>query len=73
MVAGPGRALALLGVLVARGVLEPNHPLPAARAEMLSRLGRRDEAIEACRAAVAAAKLQPERRLLARRLANRVG
>jgi len=69
MVDGPARALALLDALAARGELDLYHPLPAARAEMLSRLGRRDEAIEAARAALAAAKLEPERRLLARRLA----
>jgi RNA polymerase sigma-70 factor (ECF subfamily) len=68
MAEGPSRALVLLDALAARGELELYHPLPAARAEMLSRLGRRAEAIEACRAALAAAKLEPERRLLARRL-----
>ena len=65
----PGAATALLDALTARGELALYHPLPAARAEMLSRLGRRDEAIDACRMALASAKLEPERRLLARRLA----
>jgi RNA polymerase sigma-70 factor (ECF subfamily) len=70
MVDGPARALDLLDALAARGELGLYHPLPAARAEMLSRLGRRDEAIDACRAALASAKLEPERRLLARRLSS---
>ena len=70
MVDGPRRALDLLDALAARGELAHYHPLPAARAEMLSRLGRREEAIEACGAALAAAKLEPERRLLARRLTS---
>ncbi len=70
MVDGPAKALDLLDALAARGELALYHPLPAARAEMLSRLGRRDEAIDACRAALASAKLEPERRLLARRLAH---
>jgi RNA polymerase sigma-70 factor (ECF subfamily) len=66
---GPEKALDLLDALAARGELALYHPLPAARAEMLSRLGRRAEAIEAARAALTMAKLEPERRLLARRLA----
>jgi RNA polymerase sigma-70 factor (ECF subfamily) len=70
MVDGPAKALDLLDALSGRGELDLYHPLPAARAEMLSRLGRRQEAIEACREALAAAKLEPERRLLARRLAS---
>jgi len=69
MVDGPARALALLDALTARGGLDLYHLLPAARAEMLSRLGRREEAIDACRAALAAVRLEPERRLLTRRLA----
>lgn len=69
MVDGPRRALALLDALAARGTLTPYHLLAAARADMLRRLGRRDEAIAACREALAAARLAPEQRLLARRLA----
>ena len=69
MVDGPAKALDLLDALAARGDLGSYHPLPAARADMLSRLGRREEAIDACRMALAWAKLEPERRLLARRLA----
>jgi RNA polymerase sigma-70 factor (ECF subfamily) len=69
MVDGPRRALDLLDALAARGDLTPYHLLPAARADMLRRLGRRDEAIVACQEALAAARLAPEQRLLARRLA----
>ncbi|HXQ50584.1 MAG TPA: DUF6596 domain-containing protein [Stellaceae bacterium] len=70
MVDGPARALALLDALAARGNLEGYHLLPATRAELLRRLGRNDEARAAYRAALALVKLDPERRLLARRLAE---
>jgi RNA polymerase sigma-70 factor, ECF subfamily len=70
MVDGPARALDLLDALAARGALDLYHLLPAARAELLRRLGRREEARAAYRAALALAKLGPEQRLLARRLAE---
>jgi RNA polymerase sigma-70 factor (ECF subfamily) len=70
MVDGPARALALLDALDARGALAGYHLVPAVRADLLRRLGRRDEAAAAYRAALAIAKLDPERRLLARRLAE---
>jgi RNA polymerase sigma-70 factor, ECF subfamily len=68
MIDGPARALALLDALEARGGLDLYHLLPAARAELLRRMGRRDDARKAYGAALALAKLAPERRLLARRL-----
>ena len=70
MVDGPSRSLDLLDALAARGTLADYHLLPAVRADLLRRLGRREEAEEAYRAALALAKLEPERRLLARRLAE---
>jgi RNA polymerase sigma-70 factor (ECF subfamily) len=69
MVDGPAKALDLLDALAARGGLDLYHLLPAARADLLRRLGRIAEAREAYRAAIVAAGLEPERRLLARRLA----
>ena len=69
MVDGPARALDLLDALAARGGLAGYHLLPAARAELLSRLDRRDEAKAAYADALALARLEPERRLLAERLA----
>jgi RNA polymerase sigma-70 factor (ECF subfamily) len=69
MVDGPARALDLVDALAARGALDLYHLLPAARADLLRRLGRREEAQEAYRTAMAMAKLDPERRLFARRLA----
>ena len=70
MVDGPARALDLLDALAARGGLDLYHLLPAARADLLRRLGRTGEARQACRAALACAKLAPERRLLEKRLAE---
>ncbi len=70
MVDGPARALDLLDALTARGTLADYHLLPAVRADVLRRLGRHEEARAAYRAALALAKLVPERRLLERRLAE---
>jgi RNA polymerase sigma-70 factor (ECF subfamily) len=68
MVDGPARALALVDALDARGGLKGYALLPAVRADLLRRLGRRDAAREAYRAAMAATQLEPLRRLYARRL-----
>ncbi len=70
MVDGPARALDLVDALAARGGLDLYHLLPAVRADLLRRLGRLAEAREAYRAAIVAAGLEPERRLLAKRLAD---
>ena len=68
MVDGPARALDLIDALAARGTLDGYHLLPAVRADLLRRLDRRAEAKDAYRAALALARLEPERRLLARRI-----
>jgi RNA polymerase sigma-70 factor (ECF subfamily) len=70
MVDGPQRALDLIDALAARGGLNGYELLPAVRADLLRRLGRRDAAREAYLAATAATKLEPLRRLYARRLAE---
>jgi RNA polymerase sigma-70 factor (ECF subfamily) len=70
MVDGPARALALIEALVARGGLKGYELIPAVRADLLRRLGRRDAAREAYLAASAATQLEPLRRLYARRLAE---
>src|SRR6185436_16855865 len=70
MVDGPQRALDLIDALQARGGLEGYELLPAVRADLLRRLGRRDAAREAYLAATASTKLEPLRRLYARRLAE---
>lgn len=64
MVDGPERGLLLIDALEARGELVGYHLLPAARADLLRRLGRLDEARDAYRAAARLATLEPERRFL---------
>jgi len=70
MVDGPARALDLIDALAARGTLNGYELLPAVRADLLRRLGRRDAAHEAYLAAMSATQLEPLRRLYARRLAE---
>jgi RNA polymerase sigma-70 factor (ECF subfamily) len=68
MVDGPAHALDLIDALQARGGLDGYELLPAVRADLLRRLGRHDAAREAYLAATAATKLEPLRRLYARRI-----
>jgi RNA polymerase sigma-70 factor (ECF subfamily) len=70
MVDGPARGLALLDALAARGGLALYPLLHSARADLLRRLDRRDEARAAYLDALAATAAEPERRLLRRRLAE---
>jgi RNA polymerase sigma-70 factor (ECF subfamily) len=70
MVDGPARALDLVEALYARGGLNGYELIPAVRADLLRRLGRHEAAREAYLAASAATRLEPLRRLYARRLAE---
>ncbi len=70
MAEGPARGLGLLESLEAQGALDGYHLLPAARADLLRRLGRWDEAGVAYRRALALVRSEPERRFLERRLAK---
>ena len=70
MVDGPGRALEAVDALAARGELDGYYLLPAARADLLSRLGRLDEARTAWGEAIGLAHREIDRRLLERRLAR---
>jgi RNA polymerase sigma-70 factor, ECF subfamily len=70
MVDGPERALRLVDSIARRGELKDYHMLPAVRADLLRRLGRRAEAIEAYQQALQNVELEPERRFLAARLAE---
>jgi RNA polymerase sigma-70 factor, ECF subfamily len=65
---GPEAGLHLLDSLSARGELPSYHQLPAARADLLRRLGRNGEAAAAYRDALALATNATERRFLVRRL-----
>src|SRR6185312_212368 len=70
MVDGPERALQLVDSIAKRGELNAYHMLPAVRADLLRRLGRRAEAVEAYQEALKSVELEPERRFLAARLAE---
>jgi RNA polymerase sigma-70 factor (ECF subfamily) len=69
MVDGAAQALDLVDSLAARGAFQEYHLLHAVRANLLQRLGRIDEARKAYQTALESAKLAPERRLLAERMA----
>jgi RNA polymerase sigma-70 factor, ECF subfamily len=69
MVDGAAQALDLVDSLAARGAVQEYHLLHAVRANLLHRLGRIDEARKAYQTALESAKLAPERRLLAERMA----
>ena len=70
MVDGPAEGLRLLDALAADGALAGYHLLPAARADLLRRLGRRDAAAAAYRASLALAGNDADARFLRRRLAE---
>jgi RNA polymerase sigma-70 factor, ECF subfamily len=70
MVDGPRRALDLVDSLAARGEMKDYHLLNAVRGSLLQRLKRTAEAREAYQRALAEAKVEPERRLIAARIAQ---
>ncbi|GII81713.1 RNA polymerase subunit sigma-24 [Sphaerisporangium rufum] len=67
---GAEAGLALLDGLAGEPRLRGHHPYPAARAELLARLGRRGEAAAAFREALDLAGTEPERAFLRHRLAD---
>ena len=67
---GPAEGLHIVEGLEARGALRGYHLLPAARANLLEKLGRLEEAGEAYRRALSLVANEPERRFLERRLAE---
>jgi RNA polymerase sigma-70 factor (ECF subfamily) len=69
MADGPEAGLALMDQLVTARLLPGYHLLPAARADLLRRLGRNGEAAAAYGEALGLATNEAERRFLARRLA----
>lgn len=67
---GPTAGLGEIDGLLGRGELRDYHLAHAARADMLRRLGRREEAVSAYERALDLAQQEPERRFLAKRLAQ---
>ena len=65
---GPAAGLRLVDDLLARGELRDYHLSHAARADLLRRLARIDEARSAYRVALQLVRLEPERRFLQQRL-----
>jgi RNA polymerase sigma-70 factor, ECF subfamily len=65
---GDDRGLALIDALLESGELATYYPAHAARAALLRRLGRRDQATAAYRAARALTTHAPQQRFLDRRL-----
>ena len=70
MADGPEAGLRLVDGLERSGALAGYHLLPATRADLLRRLGRRSEAVVAYRVALDLAATDAERRYLARRIAE---
>jgi len=68
MAEGPEAGLPIIEKLERSGDLEGYHLLPAAKADLLRRLGRHAEAAEAYREALELFGNEPERRFLSRRL-----
>lgn len=67
---GPAAGLAVVDAVAGDRRLARTHQLPATRADLLRRLGRRDEAAAAYRLALARVGNEAERAYLARRLAE---
>lgn len=67
-VEGPAAGLAVVDAVAEDPRLARTHLLAATRADLLRRLGRREEAAAAYRAALAVVGTGPERAFLARRL-----
>jgi RNA polymerase sigma-70 factor, ECF subfamily len=67
---GPAAGLSLIDAILSRGNLAEYHLAHAARADLLRRLGSRDEARVAYERALGIAKQEPERRFLKKRLSQ---
>jgi RNA polymerase sigma-70 factor (ECF subfamily) len=67
---GPAAGLTLIDAILDRGDLGDYHLAHAARADLLRRLGRREESRQAYERALVLAQQAPERRFLTRRLAQ---
>jgi predicted RNA polymerase sigma factor len=68
MATGPAAGLDLVDALASRGELDGSHLLPAVRGEMLTRLGRREEAKSALQQAASLCANAAERAALERKI-----
>jgi RNA polymerase sigma-70 factor (ECF subfamily) len=73
MADGPAAGLELVAALESAGALPGYHLLPATRADLLERLGRRAEAAAGYAEALDLAATESERRYLARKVAETSG
>jgi RNA polymerase sigma-70 factor, ECF subfamily len=73
MAEGPAVGLELIDVIAASGELRDYYLMWAARADLLRRLGRWEEAAESYRAALARVGSAPERRFIRRRIEEMAG
>jgi RNA polymerase sigma-70 factor (ECF subfamily) len=67
---GPAAGLELIDAILDRGDLQDYHLTHAARADLLRRLGRADQAREAYERALALVNQEPGRRFLEQRLSG---
>ncbi|HMB07954.1 MAG TPA: DUF6596 domain-containing protein, partial [Isosphaeraceae bacterium] len=67
---GPAAGLSLIDAVLGRGDLAAYHLAHAAHADLLRRLGRRDDARAAYERALGLAQQEPERRFLRKRLSH---
>jgi RNA polymerase sigma-70 factor (ECF subfamily) len=65
---GASAGLALIDAILAQGQLNKYHLAHSARADLLRRMGRKEEAKSAYETALKFAQMEPERRFLERRL-----
>jgi len=70
MAEGPAAALRIVDQLLADGALPGSHLLPSVRGELLTRLGRKDEARAELERALALSRSEPERTVLRRKIAT---
>ncbi|BCH31902.1 DNA-directed RNA polymerase sigma-70 factor [Mesorhizobium sp. L-8-10] len=70
---GPEAGIALIDAILARGDLDRYHLAHSARADLLRRLGRNDEARTAYERALSLATQEPERRFLRKRIEETSG
>jgi predicted RNA polymerase sigma factor len=70
MASGPAAGLELADAITSRGELNGSHLLPAVRGEILTRLGRREEAKTALLQAVALCSNAAERAALERKISE---